>query len=48
MKSQRQLQTFSIAELNNILAEVKLLMSQCETLSKSLDNFDFNQKLDTN
>ena len=33
---------FKILELNNILAEVKLLVSQCETLHNSLDKFDFN------
>ena len=32
---------FKILELNNILAEVKLLVSQCETLHNTLKNFDF-------
>ena len=33
---------FKILELNNILAEVKLLVSQCETLHNSLNKFDFD------
>ena len=32
---------FKILELNNILAEVKLLVSQCDTLHNTLENFDF-------
>ena len=31
---------FKILELNNILAEVNLLVSQCETLHNTLKNFD--------